>query len=462
MSALRDRFGGPVGDDMARFSSSLNVDLRMLDEDVDGSIAHVAMLGETGILSPAEAEALRVGLEEVREEIRAGRWTPDDRHEDIHMAVESRLAEKLGDVAGKLHTARSRNDQVATDVRLWLVRRLRRIDTAVSDLVRAILDRIEADGAILMPGYTHLQRGQPILLGHHLLAHAWALDRDRGRFADAFARLDRSPLGACAMAGTSHPIDRARTATLLGFAGIVENAMDAVAARDHAQEVAAACAVCCGHLSRMADELVLWSSSEFAFVRLGEAYATGSSIMPQKRNPDAAELIRGKAARVHGHVAALLSLTRGLPLAYNRDLQEDRAPLFDAVETTLACLQVAAGAWRTLTLAPDRFERALRGDFALATEIADRLAGGGVPFREAHGVAGRIVRACEERGVGLDGLTAEEAAAFHPALAGGIDDLLDPRAAAERKTSAGGTASREVARQVAALRAAYGGSSTAS
>jgi argininosuccinate lyase len=458
MSGLRDRFGAPVGDDMVRFSSSLGVDLRMLDEDVDGSIAHATMLGECGIITTEEADTLRGGLDEVRREIRSGAWTPDDRHEDVHMAVEARLTEKLGDVARKLHTARSRNDQVATDVRLWLVRRLDRIDAALARLVAVLLDRIEADGRTLMPGYTHLQRGQPILLGHHLLAHAWPVVRDRERLAAARTRLARSPLGACAMAGTPHPIDRHRTAALLGLDGPVDNAMDAVAARDHAQEVAAACAICCGHLSRMAEELVLWSSAEFAFVRLGDRYATGSSIMPQKRNPDAAELIRGKAARVHGAVSTLLSLTRGLPLAYNRDLQEDREPLFDAVDTTLACIEISGGVWSTATFVRDRFEEALRGDFALATELADRLSSRGVPFREAHGIAGRIVRDLEAAGETLSALTRERAAAYHPELADGLADLLDPRAAAERRTSHGGTAWSEIERQLEALRS--GGGST--
>ena len=460
MSGLRDRFGGPVGDDMVRFSSSLDVDLRMLDEDIDGSIAHATMLGEVGMLSACEADALCAGLEQVRVEIRDRTWTPDDRHEDIHMAVEARLTEILGDVAGKLHTARSRNDQVATDVRLWLMRRLAVMDAVLDRLIEALLDRVEADGRILMPGYTHLQRGQPIVLGHQILAHAEALDRDRGRFADARRRLARSPLGACAMAGTSHPIDRDRTAALLGFDGPVENAMDAVAARDHVQEVAAVCAICCGHLSRMAEELVLWSSAEFGFVRLGDAYATGSSIMPQKRNPDAAELVRGKAARVQGAVTTLLSLTRALPMAYNRDLQEGREPLFDAVDTTLACVAISDGIWGTLTFRADRFEDALRGDFALATELADRLAARGVPFREAHGIAARIVRDLEDAGERLDALTPERAAAYHPALADDLDELLDPRAAAERRTSRGGTTWAEIERQVVALRT--GGSSTAS
>jgi len=452
MSDLRGRFGGPAGERMAQFSSSLEADLRMLDEDIDGSIAHVTMLGETGIVSAAEAEQLRDGLARVRREVRCGEWAPDERHEDVHMAVEARLVEILGDVGKKLHTARSRNDQVATDVRLWLKRRLVELDDALNDLVQILLDRVESDGRTLLPGYTHLQRGQPILLGHQLLAHAWALTRDRQRLVDAGIRVDCSPLGACAMAGTPHPIDPERTAELLGFAAPFQNAMDAVAARDHVQEVAAACAICMTQLSRMAEELVLWSSTEFGLVRIDEEYATGSSIMPQKRNPDAAELVRGKAARVQADLQALLSLVRAMPLAYNRDLQEDREPLFHAVDTTLACLRVMGGMWKTLEVQRARFEEALRGDFSLATELADLLVQRGVPFREAHEVVGRIVRWCEEQGCDLNALTERQATEFHPRLDGDLSVWLDPRAAAERRNSWGGTAWPEIQRQLDLLR----------
>ncbi len=449
---LRGRFTRPVDEDMQRFSSSLSVDLRMLDEDIDGSIAHVTMLGEVGILTLEEAESLREGLEQVRAELRSGRFVPGDEHEDVHMAIEARLSQVSGEVGGKLHTARSRNDQVATDVRLWLKRRLFELDARLAALIGVLLDRVESDGRTLMPGYTHLQRGQPIFLGHHLLAHAWALVRDRERFAGAFHRVDRSPLGACAMAGTPHPIDRQRTAELLGFAGVIDNAMDAIAARDHEQEVVAACAICMTHLSRMAEELVLWSSSELAFVRLGDDYATGSSIMPQKRNPDAAELVRGKTARVYGDLQTLLSLVKALPMAYNRDLQEDREPLFDAVTTTMACLSVSTGMWRTLEISSRRFEDELVGDFCLATELADLLVERGVPFREAHEVVGTMVRWCEEQGRDLRAVTPEVTQRFHARLPPNLGPWLDPRAAAERRTSLGGTAWSEIRRQVEVLR----------
>ncbi len=452
MSDLRDRFGGPADDGLRRYSTSLRDDMAMLDEEIDGSIAHATMLGEVGLLDADEAERLTAGLERVRQELASGEWVPGDEHEDIHMAVEARLIENLGPVGAKLHTARSRNDQVATDVRLWLKRRLTLLDEAIGGLIETLLDRVEADGKTLLPGFTHLQRGQPILLGHHLLAHAWPLERDRQRIRQALARVDRSPLGAGAMAGTPHPIDRRRTAELLGFSGIVENAMDAVAARDHQQEVASACAIAIGHLSRMAEELVLWSSSEFALVSLSSAWTTGSSIMPQKRNPDGAELVRGKAARVQGDLVSLLALTRSLPLAYNRDLQEDRRPLFDALQTTIDSMQVMTGMWRTLTVHRERYEEALVGDFSLATELADLLVSRGVPFREAHGVVGRIVRHCEDAGGDLGLLTPELAATFHPELGGDLSAWLDPRAAAERRRSTGGTAWVEIQRQVALLR----------
>ena len=368
------------------------------------------------------------------------------------MAVETRLGVHVGELAGKLHTARSRNDQVATDVRLWLKGRLPILRAQLVRLIGVLLDRVEQDGQTLLPGFTHLQRGQPIWLGHQLLAHAWALSRDVARLDDALKRVDRSPLGAGAMAGTPHPIDRARTAELLGFSGVVENAMDAVAARDHVQEVAAGCAIAMTHLSRMAAELVLFSSREFSLVRLGEGFATGSSIMPQKRNPDGAELVRGKTGRVYGDLQALLAMVKGLPMAYNRDLQEDREALFDAVETTTECVSVMAGMWEGLDVRKGRYEEALKGDFLLATELADYLAAKGVPFREAHHVVGRIVKECEEAGEDFRALDAGRLQSAHPAFESDVLEWLVPEAAAERRTSFGGTAWTEIARQVDVLR----------
>jgi len=454
MALWDGRFSEGPGDDMVRFSECLDVDLRMWRDDIEGSRAHATMLGEVGLLTEAEVATLLAGLSQVADEIAAGSFVPQPEHEDIHMAVETRLTEIVGPVGAKLHTARSRNDQVATDVRLWLRRRLDELASAQRELVAALVDRAESDGHALMPGYTHLQRGQPIHLAHHLLAHAWAVRRDAERVADARRRLNESPLGAGAMAGTPHPIDRHRTAELLGFRAPMDNAMDAVACRDHQLEAASCCAIALVHLSRLAEELVLWSTSEFRFVRMGDAYATGSSIMPQKRNPDAAELVRGKSGRAVGALTSLLTMTKGLPMAYNRDLQEDRQQLFDTLDNAVACTRITAGMLRTLSVDHDRFATELRGDFLLATEIADHLATRGVPFREAHHVAGRIVGWCEARGGDFGLLSGEDLASFHPALdAAALELLTDPVAAADRRTSFGGTAPAEGQRQIGALRA---------
>jgi argininosuccinate lyase len=452
MALWDGRFRGGPAAEMQAFSESLRDDMRLWREDIQGSKAHATMLAEVGLLSEDERDALLTGLDAVAAELEAG-WTPGIEDEDIHMAVERRLQAHAGAVAGKLHTARSRNDQVATDVRLWLRGALDSLDAAVAGLVAALLDRIEADGRTLLPGYTHLQRAQPIWLGHQLLAHASALSRDRERIADTRRRVNRSPLGAAALAGTPHPVDRARSAELLGFDGLVDNAMDAVAARDHLLEAVATCAICATHMSRMAQELVHWSSAELGFVRLGEAWSTGSSIMPQKRNPDAAELVRGKTGRVHGALVSLLTLTKALPLAYNRDLQEDKHALFQALDTTTACASVLAGCYGSLEVrgGPD-----LRGDFLLATELADFLASRGVPFREAHRVVGQLVASCEARGGNLSLLSLEDLQAAHPAFDAEALAWLEPEAAVERRTSTGGTAWCEVQRQLEVLRGTLG------
>jgi len=452
VSLLRGRFGGEAEDEFRGFASSLHLDLEMVEEELECSTAHAEMLGETGIVTAEESANLVRGLDSMGDDYRSGRWLPDDSEEDIHMAVEARLIEKLGDVGKKLHTARSRNDQVATTVRLWLRRRSDLLIEAVGELIHVLLDRVEADGRTLMPGYTHLQRGQPVLLGHHLLAHAWALSRDRERLGDARRRLNRCPLGGGAMAGTPHSVDRAATASRLGFSAPVDNAMDAVAARDHTQEILAACAITMTNLSRMAEELVHWSSAELAFVRIGEGQSTGSSIMPQKRNPDGAELVRGKAGRVFGHLQSLLVLVKGLPMAYNRDLQEDRLPLVDGVAQTLACLGVISAMWRDLEVESDRFENELCGDFSLATELADLLAERGVPFREAHELVAGMVRWCDAEGGDLTLLDGGRARDFHPAFPDDLGPWLDPRAAVERRISFGGTAWSEITRQVEVLR----------
>ncbi len=448
MALWDGRFTGGPAAAMQAFSESLCDDLRLWRQDIEGSRAHATMLAEVGLLSGEERDALLAGLDAVAADLEGG-WVPGIQDEDIHMAVERRLHRHAGTVAGKLHTARSRNDQVATDLRLWLRGALDTLDDAVAALMAALLDRVETDGRTLLPGYTHLQRAQPIWLGHQLLAHAWALARDRERIADTRRRVNRSPLGAAALAGTPHPVDRARTAELLGFDGLVDNAMDAVAARDHLLEAVATCAICASHLSRMAQELITWSSSEFAFARLGEAWSTGSSIMPQKRNPDAAELVRGKTGRVNGALMSLLTLVKALPLAYNRDLQEDKHALFQALDTTTACAGVLTGCFGSLELlgGPD-----LRGDFLLATELADFLASRGVPFREAHRIVGELVASCEARDGDLSLLDLDQLQAAHPAFDDEALAWLEPEAAVERRTSTGGTAWCEVERQLGVLR----------
>jgi argininosuccinate lyase len=451
MSLLRGRFNGQEEDLLREFSSSLDVDLWIAEEDLEGSMAHVTMLGEVGVLPPAEAETLLEGLRRILQELRDGTWTPEGE-EDIHMAVEARLTELVGDVGGKLHTARSRNDQVATAIRLWLKRRLDDLFGAIGDLIEVLVDRTEAQGDVLIPGYTHLQRGQPILIGHHLLAHSWSLARDLDRVAELRTRVDRSPLGAGAMAGTGHPIDVQRTSELLGFAKPFDNAMDAVAARDHLQEAVAVCAICMATVSRLAEELVLWTTAEVALVRLDDRHVTSSSIMPQKRNPDGAELVRGHSGIVFGHLQTMLTIGKGVPLAYNRDFQLERRPLFDSLRSTIASVRLLTGMWRGLEIQGDRFERELSGDPVLATELADCLVERGVPFREAHQAVAKAVRWCEEQRGDLGLLDDGVGRRFHDAFPTDLGPWLDPRAAAERRRSHGGTAPTEIARQVAELR----------
>jgi len=452
MALWDGRFSGGPAEEMQRFSESLSTDIHMWREDIQGSRAHAQMLEKVGILTSAEREAIEAGLSRVAEELEGG-WQPGIDQEDVHMAVEGRLHHHIGAVAGKLHTARSRNDQVATDVRLWMRSRIDELDASIGQLVGALAVLAETQGRVIVPGYTHLQRGQPIWLAHQLLAHAWSLERDRERLRDARKRVNRSPLGAAAMAGTPHPIDREDSAARLAFDSVMPNAMDAVSARDHVLEVASACAILSTHLSRMAEELVVWSTREFGWVRLSDAWSTGSSIMPQKRNPDAAELVRGRTGRAIGSLVSLLTLVKALPLAYNRDLQEDRVSLFPAVESTLACVRVLTGCYGSLQVrgGPD-----LTGDFALTTELADFLAGQGVPFREAHHVAGSLVKQCEEAGQGLDALTLADLQQAHPAFTEEALSWLDPEQAAERRTSLGGTAWVQVERQLEMLKARVG------
>src|SRR5262245_13131960 len=374
------------------------------------------MLVQQGILTSAEGATLEAGLTRIAREIEAGEFPFDPAAEDIHMNVERRLYQHVGDVAGKLHTGRSRNDQIATDFTLWMRDAILALRGSLLGLRQVLVERAEREIDVVLPGYTHLQRAQPVRLAHHWLAHFEALRRDDGRLRDARARLDRSPLGAGALAGTTLPLDRERTARELGFAGPMRNSLDAVAARDGALELLGALAIVAVHLSRIAEELVLWSSSEFGFVEFDDAFATGSSLMPQKKNPDVAELVRGRAGRVVGALVSLLVTLKGLPLAYNRDMQEDKEPVFDAVDTVRGCLEILAAALRTLRVRADAMASAASDPQLLATDLAEQLVRAGVPFREAHHLVGRVVAQARRDGVSLRELDPRRLREIHPAL----------------------------------------------
>ncbi|MFI5316764.1 MAG: argininosuccinate lyase [Myxococcota bacterium] len=410
------RFAKATDPRMERFSASVQVDGKLFREDVRGSIAHARMLGRQGILSGDEAEQLVKGLERVGHELETGGLTLDPALEDVHTNIERRLFELVGPVAGKLHTGRSRNDQIATDFLLWLRAQSLELRAALAELRSALLERAAREVDIAVPGYTHLQRAQPVRLAHHWLAHERALARDDGRLADARRRMSHSPLGAGALAGSSLPIERDSTARELGFDGPARNSLDAVSARDSALELMSALAILMVHLSRLCEELVLWSSAEFGFIELDDAFATGSSLMPQKKNPDAAELVRGKTGRVIGDLVSLLVTLKGLPLSYNRDMQEDKEPAIDAVETSRDCLAVLAGVIATLRVNAGAMARAASDPMLIATDLADHLVLRGVPFREAHGIVGRVVARALADGVSLAELSGETLRSFHPAL----------------------------------------------
>ncbi|MCC7535527.1 MAG: argininosuccinate lyase [Deltaproteobacteria bacterium] len=445
------RFDADLDATAARFSASVDTDKRLALEDIAGSLAHARMLASRAVISAADLADIERGLAEIRAEIEAGTFEWDAAREDVHMNIEAALTAKVGDAGARLHTGRSRNDQVATDLRLFArescLRTARRIDALESVLVERAREHVDT----LLPGYTHLQRAQPIRLAHHL--HAWVemLDRDAARLRDAARRMNESPLGSGALAGTTFPLDREMTARELGFDRPAANSLDATADRDFLVESAAALATCAIHLSRFGEELVLWSSQEFGFVEMSDAFATGSSMMPQKKNPDIAELIRGKSARVVGDLVTLLVLQKGLPLAYNRDLQEDKPPLFDAFDTVESSLAVMTGMMATVRFRADRMAAALREGFVTATEVADWLVTRGVPFREAHAVAGRLVRIALERGSDLVSLPLDVFRREHASFDDSIYVALDPAVAVERRDLLGAPAR---ARVLAALDAA--------
>ncbi len=433
------RFASSPDERLEAFNASIGFDARLLREDIRGSVAHVRMLGRQGIVPTEDAAAIEDGLWRVWDEAERGDLAFVLADEDIHTGVERRLRELIGPVAGKLHTARSRNDQVATDLRLWTKGALQELAARVLDLDAALIAVAADHDDVVMPGYTHLQRAQPVLLAHHILAYAAMLERDLDRLRDAERRTDVSPLGSGALAGVTFPIDRAGTATELGFAAVSANSLDAVGDRDFVLDTLYACAVIAVHLSRLSEEIVLWSSAEFRFLDLDDAFATGSSIMPQKKNADIAELARGKTGRVVGHLVATLTTLKGLPLAYNKDLQEDKEGLFDAVDTLLAVLDVLPPMLRTARFRGDRLAAAAAADFSLATDAADLLARRGVPFREAHGVIGRLVASCLEQGRDFADLSPEEWAAVHPVFATERPPLTALASAAARDVP-GGTA----------------------
>ena len=447
------RFEGGPDAILQAINASVGFDHRLAPQDVEGSRAHAAMLAATGIVEASDAEAIRKGLLTVMSEIESGAFRFDPALEDVHMNVEARLREVVGEAAGRLHTARSRNDQVACDLRLWVRARTDEAVAAIEALMRALLDQAERGADWPMPGFTHLQVAQPITWGHHMMAYVEMLSRDRGRMLDARARLNESPLGAAALAGTGFPIDRSMTARALGFDRPMANSLDAVASRDFALEFLAASAICAGHLSRLAEEIVVWSSAQFRFVALSDRFSTGSSIMPQKRNPDAAELVRAKSGRVAGALVTLLTVIKGLPLAYSKDMQEDKEPVFDAADTLLLCLAATEGMVRDMTPQRERMEAAAGAGFSTATDLADWLVReAGLPFREAHHVTGRLVALAEGSGRGLADLAVDEMRAVHPAITEGVRDVLGVRASVASRASFGGTAPARVREQVAAWR----------
>jgi argininosuccinate lyase len=435
---------------MRDINASIAFDQRLWRQDIQGSLAHAAMLAECGIISPTDEAEIRRGLEAIAADIAADRFAFTEALEDIHMNIEARLIERIGDAGRRLHTARSRNDQVATDLRLWVRDAIDGLDRQVADLMRALAGRAADHAADPMPGFTHLQTAQPVTFGHHLLAYVEMLARDRGRLADCRRRLNECPLGAAALAGTSFPIDRRATAAALGFDRPAANSLDAVSDRDFALEFLSAAAISAVHLSRLAEELVVWCSAPFGFIRLSDAFTTGSSIMPQKRNPDAAELVRAKTGRITGALVALLTVMKGLPLAYAKDMQEDKQPVFEAADAWALSLAAMAGMVRDMTPDLARMAAAAGAGFATATDLADWLVRVlRLPFRTAHHVTGRLVARAEARGVGLAELSLAEMQTEEPGITPEVFDVLTVPASVASRRSEGGTAPERVAAQAA-------------
>jgi len=452
--AWSGRFSEPVAELVKRYTASVSFDQRLAEFDIQGSLAHSRMLGAQGIISLDDVAAIRQGLEEILQEIRAGRfeWLLD--LEDVHLNIEKRLTDKIGDAGKRLHTGRSRNDQVATDVRLWLRATVDDVIAGIRKLQLSIIELAEEHADTVMPGFTHLQVAQPVTFGHHLMAYYEMLQRDAARFADARKRINRLPLGAAALAGTSYPIDREMVAAELGFDGVCENSLDAVSDRDFAIEFTAAAALVMTHLSRFSEELILWSSPRFAFIDIADRFCTGSSIMPQKKNPDVPELVRGKTGRVNGHLVALLTLMKGQPLAYNKDNQEDKEPLFDTADTLLVTLEIYADMLRGIKVDKANMRQAALEGFATATDLADYLVKKGTPFRDAHEVVALAVRHAAGKGCDLADLPLEELQKFSAQIADDVYGVLTLEGSLASRNHIGGTAPQQVKAAIARARAA--------
>lgn len=428
------------------FNASIAFDCRLWEQDIQGSIAHARMLGKTRIIPADDSVKIVEGLKAIADDIRAGNVTFDISAEDIHMNVEKLLHERIGEVAGRLHTARSRNDQIALDLRMFVKVQILAVDLAIKELQEALIGIAELHVDTLMPGYTHLQHAQPITLSHHILAYVWMLQRDRGRFADCYRRMDVMPLGSGAMAGTSFPLDRGYVAEQLGFARISENSMDAVADRDFAAEFLSAGAILGMHLSRFAEEIIIWNTREFGFVELDDSMATGSSLMPQKKNPDVAELLRGKTGRLYGNLITMLTVLKGLPLTYNKDLQEDKEPVFDTADTLLQSLGVLKALIESTEFRTEKMADGLKGDFSTATDLADYLVRKGMPFRAAHSVVGRVVGYCVEQGKSLGDLSSDELKGFAEEFESGV--AFTPKQSVEGRDIPGSTAPNRQREQI--------------
>jgi argininosuccinate lyase len=450
--AWSGRFAEAVDSLTQRFNASVGFDQRLAEYDIRGSLAHARMLARRGIISAGDLADIERGMAQVLDEIRSGRFDWKLEREDVHFNIEYRLTELVGDAGKRLHTARSRNDQVATDIRLWLRDAIDGIEQDLRRVRERLLDKAERHADTLMPGFTHLQVAQPVTFGHHLMAYFEMFTREAGRLADARKRLNRLPLGASALAGTTFPIDRESVAAELGFDGVAENSLDAVSDRDFAVEFLAAAALAMAHVSRLSEELILWMNPRFGFVKIADRFCTGSSIMPQKKNPDVPELMRGKTGRVYGSLVALLTLIKGQPLAYNKDNQEDKEPLFDAADTVRDVLAILAELLDGVEPVPERMREALTEGFATATDLADYLVRKGLPFRDAHEVVARAVRLAEESGRGLEQLSAAELAGFSPLIGPDVAGVLEPEGSVAARRHVGGTAPQAVRAAIARAR----------